>query len=95
MFLYLAKMKLSAMQTFYYSKKGTAFINTIKKFSFLLIIILFTQQLFAQAPTITSFSPTTAGPGDQVTIIGTNFTGLQEVYLGGYLVSASHYLQQK
>ncbi len=80
-------MKLSAMQTFYYPRKKTAFMNIIKKFSFLLITILFTQQLFAQAPTITSFSPITAGPGDTVTIIGTNFVNVGQVELGNYNVA--------
>lgn len=36
----------------------------------------------AQAPTITSFSPTTVCQGDAVTITGTNFTGATAVRLG-------------
>ncbi len=46
----------------------------MRKITFILVLVLFIQQLFAQVPTITSFSPTTAGPGDTITIIGTNFT---------------------
>ena len=84
MFLYLAKMKISVMQIFYYPQKKIVLINTIKKFFFLLIAILFAQQLFAQAPTtITSFYPTTAGPGDTVIITGTNLTAVHEVSVGG------------
>ena len=40
--------------------------------------------IFHQAPTILSFTPTTLGVGTQVTITGTNFTGLSEVKFGGY-----------
>jgi hypothetical protein len=54
-----------------------------KKIFLVLLILLFAQQLFAQAPTITSFSPTTAGPGDTVIIIGTNLTGVEDVSVGG------------
>lgn len=36
------------------------------------------------APTITSFSPTTAGPGDLVTITGTGLTGTTAVSFGGH-----------
>jgi len=35
------------------------------------------------APTIASFTPTTAGPGTTITITGTNFTGASAVSLGG------------
>jgi len=36
-----------------------------------------------QGPAITSFSPTTAGPGQVVTITGSNFSGATEVDFGG------------
>ncbi len=35
------------------------------------------------APSVTSFTPTSAGPGDTVTITGTNFTGATAVSFGG------------
>ncbi|WP_158638420.1 Ig-like domain-containing protein [Panacibacter ginsenosidivorans] len=38
--------------------------------------------MFAQAPAIISFSPTTVCQGDAVTITGTNFTGIKSVKLG-------------
>ncbi|MBI3882850.1 MAG: IPT/TIG domain-containing protein, partial [Sphingobacteriales bacterium] len=41
----------------------------------------------AQAPTITSFSPMTAGPADTITITGTNFMNVQEVRCGSVLTS--------
>jgi hypothetical protein len=63
-----------------------------KKFFLGLITLLFAQQLFAQAPTIISFSPTTAGEGDTVTITGTGFTtGFENptyAYFGGNAVSS-------
>jgi hypothetical protein len=59
-----------------------AFRNNFKNCFFLLITFLFTQQLFAQVPTLISFSPTTAGPGDEVTITGTNFTPGSYVVIG-------------
>jgi hypothetical protein len=41
------------------------------------------QVMAALAPTITSFTPTNAGPGATVTINGTNFTGTTSVTFGG------------
>ena len=38
---------------------------------------------FIQAPTITSFTPTTSGAGATITITGTNFTGATSVTFGG------------
>src|SRR6476619_2671429 len=35
------------------------------------------------APTITSFTPTSANPGTTITITGTNFTGATAVSFGG------------
>jgi hypothetical protein len=64
-------------------------MNNFKKCFFILIAFLFTQQLFGQAPTITSFSPTTAGLGDKVTIYGHNFIGLPQVSFGGDAVSVT------
>jgi hypothetical protein len=43
---------------------------------------------FTPAPTITSFSPTTAASGSTVTITGTNFTGATAVSFGGALASS-------
>ncbi|MGI4740635.1 MAG: IPT/TIG domain-containing protein [Janthinobacterium lividum] len=42
----------------------------------------------AAAPTITSFTPTTGGPGTTVTISGTNFTGATAVSIGTLAVPA-------
>ena len=42
---------------------------------FLLVILMGCALItFAQVPTITSFSPTSAKPGDAVTLTGTNFS---------------------
>jgi len=43
---------------------------------------------FFPLPTLTSFSPTNAGPGTVVTIIGTNFTGTTAVTLGGKVAAS-------
>lgn len=43
---------------------------------------------FIQAPTITSFSPTTAATGTTVTITGTNFVGVTAVSFGGVAASS-------
>jgi len=51
-------------------------IATLSGFSFIL------------APTITSFTPTTAGTGTTVTITGTNFTGATTVSFGGVPASS-------
>lgn len=39
-------------------------------------------------PTISSFAPTTAGPGQTVTITGTNFTGTTSVDFGGTIATS-------
>ncbi|MDO7848206.1 IPT/TIG domain-containing protein [Hymenobacter sp. M29] len=39
------------------------------------------------APTITSFTPTTGGPGTTVTVTGTNFTGATAVRIGSFTVT--------
>lgn len=45
--------------------------------------IMFVRQTFNFCPIISSFSPTAAGPGSTVTIIGNNFTGTTAVSFGG------------
>lgn len=54
-----------------------------KSILFLSVIFFIAGGLFAQAPTITSFSPTQAGAGATITINGTNFTGATSVSFGG------------
>lgn len=51
-------------------------------FSFILLMFSSTIS-FAQAPTITSFSPNNATSGETVTIIGTNLIGVGSVTFGG------------
>ena len=46
----------------------------LKKALPIIILFLFTNCIFAQSPTITSFSPLNGKPGDAVTITGTNFS---------------------
>jgi len=48
-------------------------VRRILGFSSLLLILLFTNALFAQSPVITGISPTSVVAGTQVTITGTNF----------------------
>lgn len=43
---------------------------------------------FVQPPVITSFTPTSRGPGGQVSIIGTNFTGATAVRFGGVVANS-------
>ena len=57
--------------------------SMLKKYISLFIAILFSQYLLAQAPTITSFSPTVGGPGDLITIMGTNFNSSAQIFLAG------------
>ena len=45
--------------------------------------LFFSQQLFSQAPVVSSFTPTSAALGNTVTITGTNFTGASAVSFGG------------
>src|SRR5689334_15975217 len=47
--------------------------EVMKKISILMVLVLFALKSFAQAPTITSFSPMRAAVGASVTITGTNF----------------------
>src|SRR5262245_27358348 len=47
------------------------------------IVLLFVQHLYAQLPTITSFTPTSGGQSTAITITGTNFTGATAVSFGG------------
>lgn len=49
--------------------KRNSFIGLSLFFGFL----LFANSVFGQAPTITSFSPTSAKPGESITIVGTGF----------------------
>jgi hypothetical protein len=81
-FYILPKSKLPVMHIMYQQMKSIC-RNNLKKYFFLLITFLFAQHLFAQTPTITSFSPTTAGPGDTVIITGTNLTAVKTVEVGG------------
>ncbi len=58
---------------------------SIKKYSFFLVVLFFVQHLFAQVPTISSFSPTSGPIGTTVTIKGINFsatTASNIVYFG-------------
>jgi hypothetical protein len=41
----------------------------------------------AQAPTITSFTPSTGGPGTSVTITGTNLSGASAVSIGSLVIT--------
>ena len=54
-----------------------------KKYFLGYVLFLLTGQLSAQAPTITSFTPTSARTNASVTINGTNFTGATAVSFGG------------
>lgn len=61
--------------------------NLFKKsiFGFLIIASFCSNAVFAQVPTITSFSPASGAVGSTVTISGTNFdttAGLNVVYFG-------------
>ncbi|MEJ7586150.1 MAG: hypothetical protein WKI04_01185 [Ferruginibacter sp.] len=57
--------------------------HNIRKYGVFLLLLLLTQHLFSQAPTVTSFSPTSAALGNTVIINGTNFTGTTIVSFGG------------
>jgi FG-GAP-like repeat/Secretion system C-terminal sorting domain/IPT/TIG domain len=52
------------------------------------ISVLLNELPSAAAPTVTSFSPTTGGAGTQVTITGTNLTGVDSVSFGGIAVKS-------
>lgn len=54
----------------------------------LVIAVLFSTDIFSQAPTITSFTPTSAAKGTTVTITGTNYTGASAVSFGGVAASS-------
>jgi len=61
-----------------------------KHLLFLFISFLFIANSFGQLqPTITSFSPNTAGPDDTVTITGSNFSVSSQVRFAGYLVNST------
>ena len=49
----------------------------------LIAFLVFGKVAFAQAPTITSFSPTSGSIGTLVTIIGTNLNNLDTIKIGG------------
>jgi len=57
-----------------------------KLLSIILCVFFFASDLSAQAPTISSFTPTSAGIGQTVTIAGTNFTDVSQVTIGGVAV---------
>jgi hypothetical protein len=50
--------------------------------------VVVTVQSSVSSPTITSFTPTSAGAGTAITITGTNFTGVSAITLGGTAVSS-------
>jgi hypothetical protein len=52
------------------------------------ISVLLNQLPASTAPTVTSFSPATGGAGTQVTITGTNLTGVDSVSFGGVAVKS-------
>lgn len=60
----------------------TNYFNTFKITGFVIIALLIHVDLFAQAPVISSFNPTTVCQGDVVTITGTGFTNVKSVKLG-------------
>jgi hypothetical protein len=64
-----------------------AFFNLTLKSKVLLIIstlfIVNTKNLLAQAPIISTFSPTSGAQGTSVSITGANFTGVNSVKFGG------------
>lgn len=58
-------------------------------FSLATLGLLLPVAVMAQAPTISSITPTTAAPGTTVTITGTNLTGFTSVLLNGLAVRAT------
>lgn len=67
-------------------------MKKINKFYFTLITALLTNVIFAQVPTITSFSPTSGPAGTSVVLTGTNFSPNSSgniVYFGGAKASVS------
>jgi hypothetical protein len=58
----------------YHQLKKTATRKNINKYIPFLITFLFIQNLFAQPPTIGSFTPTSGTIGTSVTIVRTNFS---------------------
>jgi hypothetical protein len=57
--------------------------NKLGYFSMVLFLLMTSvQMVYAQVPTITSFSPASAKGGATVTITGTNFTGVTSVKFG-------------
>ena len=58
------------------------------KFLLYVVAIVFTQSVFSQAPTVSSFTPTSAALGNTVIITGTNFDGVTSVLFGGVAASS-------
>ncbi|GAB3850074.1 hypothetical protein GCM10028822_14970 [Hymenobacter terrigena] len=62
---------------------------TVRLFCLATLGLLLPAAAMAQAPTISSVTPTTAAPGATVTITGTNLTGFTSVLLNGQAVRAT------
>ena len=60
-------------------------------FAFNSVIPLPFNQTMLGAPTVTSVSPTSAGPGEKITVTGTNFYQLEGVMIGGNVVPSTGY----
>jgi gliding motility-associated-like protein len=70
------------MDRHFYQTKIKNIITFLVFCSFSIFFFLFPVKLFALGPTVTSFSPTTAGQGQTVTITGTGFIGATVVAFG-------------